>query len=196
MASPVKINFKLYQGSTFREIFRWETATKNYVNISSITKTAPVVITTTVPHNISVGWRVKITNVAGMKEINDLAEYKTVTATSGNTLTINEINAAGYTTYTSGGVVEYNEPVGLSGYSARMQIRPNLESQTVIASLTTENGGVVIDPVLHTITLTIPATETAQYTFQTAVYSLELVKDLEVVPFSNGNITLIKEVTR
>ena len=196
MSSPVKINFKIYQGSTFREIFRWETSTKNYVNISNITKSAPVVITTTAPHNIPVGWRVKITNVVGMKEINDSSEYRIVTSETTNTLTLNEINAVGYTAYTSGGIVEYNEPVGLSGYSARMQIRPTIESNTIISNLTTENGKLEIDPELHTITILISAVETASFNFQTAVYSLELIKDLDVVPFCSGNITLVREVTR
>lgn len=197
MASPVKINFKIYQGSTFREVFRWETATKNYVNISAISKTAPVVITTQTVHDIPVGWRVKVTNVLGMKEINDLETYRTVTSKTSNTITLNEINAVGYSTYTSGGVVEYNQPVGLSGYTARMQIRPTLDSNTIIVSLTTENGGIEIDNNLSTITLLIGATQTALYNFQTAVYSLELVTNQqEVIPFSNGNITLIREVTR
>lgn len=196
MASPVKINFKIYQGSTFKEIFRWETSTKTYANISSVTKTAPAVITTTAAHNIPVGWRVKITNVGGMKEINDSNEYRLVTSAGTNTLTLNEINAVGYSTYTSGGVVEYNQPVDLTGYTARMQIRPTIESGIVISSLTTENSKLEINSQLNTITILIPALETTGFTFQTAVYSLELIKNSEVIPFCNGNISLIKEVTR
>lgn len=196
MASPVKVNFKIYQGSTFREVFRWETSNKNYVTISNISKSAPVVITTSSAHTIPVGWRAKVTNVLGMKEINNSDEYRLVTQTTSNTVTINEINALSYSTYTSGGVIEYNIPVNLTGYTARMQVRPNLESATIIASLTTENGGILIDPVLSTITLFISAADTAQYTFQTAVYSLELVSNQEVIPFCNGNISLVKEVTR
>jgi hypothetical protein len=196
VASPVKINFKIYQGSTFKEIFRWETSTKTYANISSVTKTAPAVITTTAAHNIPVGWRVKITNVGGMKEINDSNEYRLVTSAGTNTLTLNEINAVGYSTYTSGGVVEYNQPVDLTGYTARMQIRPTIESGIVISSLTTENSKLEINSQLNTITILIPALETTGFTFQTAVYSLELIKNSEVIPFCNGNISLIKEVTR
>ena len=28
MTSPVKLNFKVYQGSTFKEVLRWESSTK------------------------------------------------------------------------------------------------------------------------------------------------------------------------
>ena len=45
MATPAKINFKVYQGSTFLEVLRWESALKAYRNITNITKSAPVVIT-------------------------------------------------------------------------------------------------------------------------------------------------------
>ena len=35
---PAKINYKIYQGSTFQETLRWESETKTYVPISAITK--------------------------------------------------------------------------------------------------------------------------------------------------------------
>jgi hypothetical protein len=195
MAAPVKLNFKIYQGSTFREVLRWESSTKTYVPISAISKTAPVVVTA-VDHGAPVGWRAKVTGVQGMKEINDAENYRTITATAANTVTINSINATNYTTYTSGGVLEYNTPVDLAGYTARMQIRPTLTSTTIIQELTTANGGVVIDNVLKTITLLISASQTTVLNFSTAVYSLELVAGTEVVPFCGGNVTLVPEVTR
>jgi hypothetical protein len=195
MAAPVKLNFKIYQGSTFREVLRWESSTKTYVPISAISKTAPVVVTA-VDHGAPVGWRAKVTGVQGMKEINDAENYRVITATAANTVTINSINATNYTTYTSGGVLEYNTPVDLAGYTARMQIRPTLASTTIIQELTTANGGVVIDNVLKTITLLISASQTTLLNFSTAVYSLELVAGTEVVPFCGGNVTLVPEVTR
>jgi hypothetical protein len=195
MAAPVKLNFKIYQGSTFREVLRWESSTKTYVPITAITKTAPVVVTA-VDHGAPVGWRAKVTGVQGMKEINDAENYRTITAAAANTVTLNSINATNYTTYTSGGVLEYNTPVDLAGYTARMQIRPTLTSTTIIQELTTANGGVVIDNVLKTITILISASQTTVLNFSTAVYSLELVAGTEVVPFCGGNVTLVPEVTR
>ncbi len=194
MASPVKVNFKVYQGSTFREVFRWESSTKSYAAITNITKSAPVIITAPA-HGIPVGWRVKITGVVGMREINS-DEYKLVTATTTDTVIINEINAAGYTAYTSGGILEHNVPVTLTGYTGRMQIRPSLDSTTIISELTSANNKILIDTTLNTITVELSASETAAFNFQTAVYSLELVRLSEVIPFCVGNLTLVKEVTR
>lgn len=197
MSAPIKLNFKIYQGSTFREIFRWESSTKVYVPITNISNTAPVVITTGQDHNLPVGWRARVTGVAGMKEINCAEDqYYLVTNTTSTTLTINELNATKYNAYTSGGTLEYNMPVDLSGYSARMQLRSKISSEDVIDTLTTENGKLELDTELSTITIEIPASVTENYNFNVAFYSLELVSGQEVVPFINGTVTLVKEVTR
>lgn len=196
MTTPIKLNLKVIQGSTFSQVLRWETSTKVYKTITSITNSAPVVIYSA-GHGIPVGWRTRVTNVTGMKEINsDKSEYYTVTDSTTDTVTFNAVNSLGYAPYTSGGVLEYNQPVDLSGYTARMQIRTKLEDTAVIKELTTENGGITIDNVAKTITLTISATDTAAFSFATAVYSIELVNGAVVTPFANGNLTLVKEVTR
>lgn len=193
--APSRLNFKIYQGSTFREVLRWESDTKVYVPIVNISKTAPAVVTATA-HGAPQGWRVKIYNAGGMKEINDTTNYIIATDVAANTLTFNNINALSYTAYVSNGVLEYNQPVPLAGYSARMQIRSKLASTDIIDELTTVNGRIILDTTASTITLTIPASVTAAYTFKTAVYSLELINGAEVIPFIYGNITLDFEVTR
>lgn len=195
MAAPVKLNFKVYQGSTFKEVLRRETATKVYKPITAITKAAPMVVTA-VSHSIPVGWRAKITNVAGMKEINSADTYHTVTNTTTDTITFNAVNSLSYSDYTSGGVVEYNQPFDLTGITARMQIRAKLPDTTVIHEMTTENAGIIVDNTYKTITMVIPAETTALFTFSTAVYSMELVDGTEVIPFLTGTLTLEKEVTR
>ena len=194
-AAPIKLNLKVYQGSTFKQVLRWESATKVYVPISQITKSAPITIVTSAPHGLPIGWRARVTNAGGMKEINAL-DYNVVTDTTIDTITFNQINSIGFTTYTSGGILEYNAPVELVGYTARMQIREKLTSDTVIYTLTTENAGIVFDNDLKTITLYIPDEATAEFNFSQAVYSLEFVYGDEVIPFAGGNVSLQKEVTR
>jgi len=196
MAAPVKLNFKVYQGSTFREVLRWESSTKTYTPITQITKTAPVVVTAAA-HGLPAGWRAKVTGVVGMKEINDSENYRVATSTTTDTVTFNAVNGTGYTTYTSGGVLEYNTPVDLANYMARMQIRPTLASTTIIQELTTSNGGIALDNSAKTVTILMTAIQTTAFTFTSAVYSLELVlSGTEVVPFCGGTITLVPEVTR
>lgn len=194
-APPTKLNFKMYQGSTFKEVIRWESSTKAYKTITGITKAAPVVITAAA-HGIPVGWRTKITNVVGMTAINSTDKYNQVTAADTNTVTINDINSLDYAAYVSGGVLEFNAPMDLAGMTARMQIRPSLTSTTIIDTYTTELGTIQVDNALKTITILVPATVTAAYTFSTGVYSLEVVSGSTVYQIIAGNISLIQEVTR
>ena len=196
---PAKISYKIYQGSTFQETLRWESETKQYAPISTISKAAPCVITTSSSHGVPVNWRIRVTGVSGMKEINTISDdaYYLVTSKTSTTLTLNQVNSSNYTTYTSGGIVEFNTPIPITGYTAQMQIRETLDSTTVVHELTTANGGIIIDPVNYTIMLKISAAVTATFNFDAAVYSCELT-DAQgtVMPFLTGSISLVREVTR
>ncbi len=195
MSSPAKINLKMYQGSTFEEVFRWASSTKVYRPITEITKAAPAVITAA-GHGMPLGWRFKITNVIGMKEINSDTTYHLASEVTGSTVTINALNTLSYSAYTSGGVLEYMQPVSLTGYTARMQLRAKLTSPDVLLELTTENGGIEIDQVASTIKIVASATQTQALTFSSCVYSLEMVKSGTVSQIISGSISLDKEVTR
>ena len=132
-----------------------------------------------------------------MKEVNSVDNYQTVTSVDTNTLTFNSVNSLGYTDYTSGGVLEYNTPVNLTGYTARMQLRAKLDDVDFIDEYTTVNGKLQIDTSGKAITILVDAVTTAGYTFTSALYSLELISSaLVVTQIANGTITLVKEVTR
>lgn len=197
---PAKINYKIYQGSTFQESFRWESETKVYQQIVNVSKSAPCVITTQEIPELPIGWRFKVVGVGGMKEINNTGDsfyIATDVNTVDKTIEINQINSLGFSNYTSGGVVEFGTPVNLTDYSARMQIRESVDSETVIHSATTDNGEIDLNNTFKTITITIPASATAAFNFSTAVYSVELyTPNGKVVPFLTGNLTLVPEVTR
>ena len=198
MQQPAKINYKVYQGATFQEVYRWESETKVYLPISQISKSAPCTITTTNPATIPVGWRFRVVGAGGMKEINTNEDtHYIATGVSNTQITLNQVNSLNYTAYTSGGVVEYNDWVSLANLTARMQIRETVESSTVLYQCGTQTGEIVIDQTYKTIQLTIPASITEDFTFETAVYSMELVNQQGVVtPFLTGNMVLVKEVTR
>jgi len=195
MASPTKLNLKVYQGSTFRETLRWESALKVYSPITNISKSAPMVVTAGA-HGIPVGWRAKISGALGMKEANT-TDYLITSDVTTNSVTFNAVNALNYTAYTGGGVLEYNQPVNLTGYTARMQIRSKLDDPSIIKELTTSNGGVIINNSTKTIELYMSAADTTVLSFQSGVYSLELVSSgNDVTQLITGNISLVKEVTR
>lgn len=196
MSAPGKLNFKIYQGATFNEVLRWESSVKVYKTITATTKAAPLVVTA-IAHEVPVEWRVKFTNILGMTDLNSDTEYHQVSEVTANTITINSINALGYKAYISGGVVEYNKPIDMTGYTARMQVRTKITDTLTILELTTENGGITINNTTKTITLVITAIATALLTFSTAVYSLELISSGgQVTPLVSGSMSLVKEVTR
>jgi len=191
MASPVKLNFQIYQGGTFKQILRWESGTKTYAPITNITKSAPVAITAPL-HDIPPGWRVKVLNAGGMKEINSADTYHQATVVTDNLIELNSVVSLNYSTYTSGGVLEYNLPINLSGYTGKLTLADSVNSTTPLYETSTLTGGVVLDNVAHTITINIPASATKDFTFSKAVYDLSLQRGTEIIPFATGLIFLTK----
>jgi len=194
MVTPTKVNLKIYKGTTFAKVLRWESSIKVYAPISNISKAAPVVITAS-SHGIPEGWRTKITGALGMKEINT-TEYVVASQVTANTIVVNSINSLGYTTYTGGGILEYNQPIDLNGYTAKMQIRQKLTSDTVLEELSTTNNRIVLDNVNKTITLILTPVITADLSFTRAVYSLQMEKNGTVTSLIYGDIVAEQEVTR
>ena len=192
MTAPAKINYKFYQGSTVYEILRWESTEIVYKPITAITKAAPVVITA-LSHEIPNDWRVKVTSVLGMTDINDISNYYRVNSVTTDTVTIRDINSLNFKTYTGGGVLEYNKPIDLNGYTARMRIKAKATDTDVIYEANTDNGGIIVDNTNKSISINLPANLTASFSFSTAVYSLILTSNNgTVIPFASGSITLIK----
>ncbi len=87
-------------------------------------------------------------------------------------------------------------PVNLTGYSARMQVRPNYESEEVLASLISPTD-ITLGGALGTILATISATATQLLTIQEGVYDLELQSAGGVVTrLLQGKAIISREVTR
>lgn len=87
--------------------------------------------------------------------------------------------------------------VDLTGYTARMQIRAKLEATTVLADLTTENGGITLGGSAGTIDLYLSDTATSAITGTLGVYDLELIApNGDVTPLVGGVVRISPEVTR
>lgn len=192
--------FTIAKGKTFARVLRWESAPIVYKPISNITQTAPAVVTAT-GHGIPNGWRVAITCVKGMTQINAATEppkdkdYHTATVLTADTVEFNDINAACFKPYVSGGYLQYNTPVDLAGYSARMSIKDKVGG-TELFRLDTTNTRILLDNTAKTITLTISATDTAALTFKKGVFDLEMESAGGVVTLLlSGDIVVADEVT-
>ena len=87
--------------------------------------------------------------------------------------------------------------VDLTGYSARMKIRPTTTSQDVYWSGTTETGELpFISEVSGTFLIFISATQSMDLDFDKGVYDLELYSGSFVTRLLEGNVNLSREVTR
>src|SRR5512133_606926 len=122
-------NLTIRQGSTFALVLRWEAAPIVYVPITAITQAAPARVTAAA-HAIPHGWRVAVVSVKGMPEINAAdplrlrdTDYHTATVVDQDTIEFNDINAAGFKPYVSGGYLQFNTPVALAGMKARLTIK-------------------------------------------------------------------------
>ena len=88
-------------------------------------------------------------------------------------------------------------PVDLTGCKARAQFRGELESDTVLLELTTENQRIVLGGPTGEIRIVISATDTTALNWPTGVYDLEVeFPDGTVVRRMAGSVVVSPEVTR
>src|SRR5690606_9676177 len=69
--------------------------------ITGISQANPAEVTTSGSHGYSTGYRVYITGVVGMTEVNDA--YYTITSTGATTFTLDGVDSTGFTIYGSAG---------------------------------------------------------------------------------------------
>lgn len=87
-------------------------------------------------------------------------------------------------------------PYDLTGYTARMQIRRDEFSTSVLAELTTENGKISVDGPNGTVVVSMTAEQTAAIE-RSGVYDIEIVSpSTEVHKIVRGAFNLNLEVTR
>lgn len=89
-------------------------------------------------------------------------------------------------------------PIDLTGYTARMQIRPTVGSSDILMQLTSElGGGITIVGATGTVTVLIGDGATAGITWRWAVYDLEIESASgETTRLLKGEVEVSPEVTR
>jgi hypothetical protein len=89
-------------------------------------------------------------------------------------------------------------PVNLTGCTARMQIRKNVNDSTILDSLTTENSKLeIFEPLNGKFKIKISSGTSSAYPFTSAVYDLEIIfTDGSVTRVIEGCVSAIPEVTR
>lgn len=207
MAKPIVIS----KGATYTHVLRWESSiARAYAPITGVTQAGPVVITSP-GHGIPDGWRLdRITGIKGTTQLNTHRLVNGVhsrtamgrrypdgfiaTVLTSNTIAISAVNSSDFGAYVSGGMIEYDPPVNLTGYTARLQVRASVESSDILLELT-DTSGIAINNAAKTITLNITATATAALTFASGVTSLEMTDSSGVVSFLIRNAPVIVQET-
>lgn len=85
-------------------------------------------------------------------------------------------------------------PVNLTGYTAKMQVRPTIGSSTVLVELSTANGRITLGGALGTIALNAPASAMG-FEAGTYVYDLEITSGANTTRIIMGSFTNRPEVT-
>ena len=197
-------NIEVVQGKTFLRPVRWEVLPIVYRPITGISQTAPVRITCPT-HGAPEGWRAAVVSAKGMLQINALnaplkdKDYHSVTVIDADTVEFNDVNAAGFKAYTSGGYLQYNTPALLSGHTARMSIKDKIGGTELLrldTSVVAPQPRIVLDDIEKTITLSVSAADMAALGWTKGVYDLEVVSPAGIVTLlMYGSFTVVKEVT-
>lgn len=86
--------------------------------------------------------------------------------------------------------------IDLTDYAGRMHIRESLDSSTIIKTLTTENGQIIIDELLGRVDIFLPPADTQALQATDYVYDLELESlEGEVTKVVSGKLTVRSEIT-
>lgn len=88
-------------------------------------------------------------------------------------------------------------PIDLTGYTARMQLRTSITTTAPTINLTTENGGIEITPLTGEILVKMTAAQATAIPARDYVYDLEVEsQDGRVYRVIEGKATCRAEVTR
>lgn len=192
-----KLDLEIKQGETFEKSLNWYGGGKVCKLIEALTPGCPTLITITGHGLPSVSdTPVFISHVKGATRANTKPDKPALaTYIDANSFYV-DVDTVDQDYKASTGLVTYYAPKDLTSWTARMQIRESIDDATVIQDLVTPTD-IAISANDAKITITISAADTANFTFDSAVYDLELIDvSGKVTRLVEGDITLCKEVTR
>ena len=199
MSCVAKLDLTIIQGATFTKAINWYGGGKVCKQIEDLVPGCPTTITITAHGLPTISETpVFIKHVKGATRANTKPDSPAVATYIDVDSFYVDVDTVGQTYTASTGLVTYFAPKNLLNYTARMQIREELDDTTVILELTSPDD-ITISLEDAKITMTIDSDVTAGLEFETAVYDLELLDDSVppvVTRLVAGEIELCKEVTR
>ena len=86
-------------------------------------------------------------------------------------------------------------PFDLTGYTARMQVRPKFGSDNAVLTISSPSSGIVITPLTGTLNLTATTAQTGDIPGGFYVYDLEISSGGVVTRLMQGSVTVRDQVT-
>jgi hypothetical protein len=197
MPTP-QFDFEIEQGAYWTETFNWYGGGKQMAPIEDIVVGYPTKITVTAHGLPSVSATpVIVSGVEGIKDINSelLGIEQAIYLDADNFYM--PVSSVADVWVPGTGEITWHAPSTTTGGTARMQIRKNWHSSTILHTLTTENGGIVITDADASFQLIILSAATTAFQFINAVYDLEFIDASGlVIRIAAGNIFLRREITQ
>lgn len=199
--AATKLNLVIERGKTFTQDVRWEQEPFLFSPITSISKSAPVRITTSAPHTIPNGWRVAVVGAKGLTNLNAGSnppkdvDFRKATVVDATTIEFNELVSTEWSAHTAAtGHLQFYTPTDLTGFTARMSIKDSAGG-SLLHSLTSASG-ITINVAGKVISVSIDAVTTAGFAWTSGVYDLEMVSaGGAVTAVIAGKVSVTPEVT-
>ena len=197
MSCIAKLNLEIRQGGTFTKAINWYGGGKVCKMIEDLTPGCPTLITIT-GHGLpsTSDTPVFIKHVKGATRANTKTDQPVVaTYIDANSFYV-DADTVAQNYVSSTGLVTYFAPKDLTGWTARMQIREEIDDTATIIELESPTD-IDISITDARITITIADDVTAAFDFDEAVYDLELEDAAgATTPLVAGKVELCREVTR
>lgn len=218
MADTKDIEIK--QGKTFSLTIRAGTDPIIRKAITGVSFASGAPRITVVGHGLTNGWPGYVTRVKGPTQLNaannppkshsdeSKSDWHSCAFIDADTVEFNGLTPVDergneWPEYISGGFLEFNTPIDLDGKTARMNIRAKADkSSTLLASSNAADAPLdvltlIVNNTTKTITLSIVATATDDFTWKTGYYEIELVGQTpdDVLELASGKVSVTKEVT-
>ena len=195
--STATLDLTIKQGETFTKAVNWYGGGKVCKKIEDLEPGCPTMITIT-SHGLpsASDTPIFIEHVKGATRANTGANQPAVATYIDVNTFYADVDTVQQTYTANTGVIRYFAPKDLTSWTARMHIRPEVDSDTIIHAMTSPTD-IAISTNDAKITMTISATNTAAFDFDSAVYDLELVDPSgNVTRLLEGEVELSREVTR
>jgi len=181
MGAPV-VDITIVKGKTFEYAYRYAEDELVYLPIEAMTSVAPVRLTIT-SHGIPDGWPIRVDCVKAPEELNSDPDgdepYYFAKVLNADTIELNTVNASCWKTYSHSGLLVFNKPVDLTGYSARMWIKSRVGGDVLLKldsdPSASPDGTIQIDTALSAFIPKLSAMATQALEWSKGVYDFEAI---------------------